>query len=141
MASRSSWRLAICSRGDLAARQQLRLQRRVRALRQVVEAGAHVELAAVLIENGEVERHAERVDRAALRIGQIHLQIGAGQRVPQLLLHPLRPQGVEHQRLCAGRSRASQATTCSSAAAASRCSQAQSNGEYRSRPTKLSALA
>ena len=42
------------------------------------------------------------MDRAALRIGQVHLQVGAVQRIPQLLLHALRAQGVQHQRRAAG---------------------------------------
>jgi hypothetical protein len=40
-----------------------------------------------------------------------------------------------------GRTARNHAIEASSAAAARRCSQAQSSGEYKSRPTKLSGVA
>jgi hypothetical protein len=126
MASRSSWRFAACCGLSAPLSRKCFFQRRMRQFGHVVEAGAHVELAAFPVEQGDVERHAEGVDRAALRIGQVHLQAGAFERVPQLLLHPLRAQGVEDQGLWPGWRAFSQATTRSSAAAASTCSQAQS---------------
>ena len=87
---------------DLAAFEQLLFQCRMRLLAQVIETGSHIQLAAGFIKDREIERHAERVDRTTLRVGQVHAQVGAFERVPELLLHALRAQCIKNQRLVPG---------------------------------------
>eukprot|EP01133_Synstelium_polycarpum_P019324 gene19324-23135_t len=71
-------------------------------LTEVVETRAHVQFLAVRPDDGDVERHAERVDRAARGFRDVTQQLRSLQRIPQLLLHPLRAQGIEHQEMMIG---------------------------------------
>jgi rare lipoprotein A (peptidoglycan hydrolase) len=58
-------------RGDGAFGQLIGFQRRVRSQAHLVEAAAHVELAALRVAQRRVHRHAVAVDRAAGRVGEV----------------------------------------------------------------------
>jgi hypothetical protein len=104
-ASRMAARSQPLLRGQQAQRQVLGLVVGVGGERHLVEAAAHVHLAALRVQQREVHGHAEAVDGAALGWGEVHRQRRALQLVPQALLHTLRAQRIEHQQPPAGAAR------------------------------------
>ena len=75
----------------------------MRELDHLVEAAAHVELAAFAVDEGRVDRHAERMDRSARRIGDVLAQARAVEEIPQLDLDAMRPQRIENEQAMTGR--------------------------------------
>jgi hypothetical protein len=49
------------------------------------------------VDQGRIERHAERVDRSARRVGDVLAQARAVEKIPELDLDAVRTQRVEHQ--------------------------------------------
>lgn len=80
----------------------LRFQRGMRQLAQVIEAGTHIKLIAMCVKQSDIHRHAERMNRAARRIGQILPQRRVFQMLPQQFLYAMRPQRVQHQQCVFG---------------------------------------